>query len=275
MGIKESIGWATKTWNPVTGCWGPGGTEQQPNRCPYCYAQRLAKRLRGRFGYPLDDPFAPAFHPERLDQPGRWKAGKRVFVCSMGDLFAPWIRDAVVNTVLQAAIRHEQHVYFFLTKYAERYGTINSTNGNMFFGVTVENQHCASKRIPLLLDGCKGGRFVSIEPMLGPVNLERIITYKNGIYTSWLDALKGKVYHPVCRPGRNGPSGLIATDKPKLSWVILGAQTGPGAKSNAPKQQWIDAVVEQTRTSGVPLFMKQNLAPYWKGELIQEWPEPC
>ena len=177
MGIKESIGWATKSWNPLTGCWGPRGTEGHPNRCPYCYAHRLAKRLRGRFGYPLEDPFAPAFHPERLDAPARWKSGKKVFVCSMGDLFGPWVRDELINTVLQAAMQYKQHTYFFLTKYAERYTAINSANGNMFFGVTVENQKRATERIPVFLSRPGINTFVSIEPMLGPVNLEQIITF--------------------------------------------------------------------------------------------------
>ena len=267
MGVKESIGWATKTWNPVTGCWGPGGTEQQPNRCPYCYAHRMAKRLRGRFDYPLEDPFAPTFHAERLSWPSRWKRPKKIFVCSMGDLFGPWIGDGVVNTVLNTARKYNTHTYFFLTKYAKRYTAINLPDSNIFFGVTVEDQGRASERIPLLLDGLIGKRFVSIEPVLGPVNLEKIITFSKGIYVSWLDALKGKAYH-------NGPGGVIATDKRKLAWVIVGAQTGPGAKDNAPKQEWIEALVEQVKRHGIPLFMKNNLKSYWKGELIQEWPEP-
>jgi len=180
MGIKESIGWATKTWNPVTGCWGPGGVEGHPNRCPYCYAHRFSKRLTGRFGYPLDDPFAPAFHPERLNTPRQWKGSKKVFVCSMGDLFGPWVRDELVKTVLNACLQHKRHTYFFLTKYAERYATIKPTNGNMFFGVSVENQERATERIPLLLSNSKIKGFVSIEPMLGPVDLTKSSPSRTG-----------------------------------------------------------------------------------------------
>jgi len=184
----------------------------------------------------------------------------------MGDLFGPWIGDEVVNTVLRAAMKYNTHTYFFLTKYPKRYGAINLLNGNIFFGVTIESQERATERIPLLLNGSKIRRFVSIEPMLGPVNLEKIITFSEGIYVSWLDALKGKAYH-------NGPGGVISTDKAKLNWVIIGAQTGPGAKDNAPKQEWVETLVEQVKRHGLPLFMKNNLKPYWKGELIQEWPE--
>ena len=172
-----------------------------------------------------------------------------------------------MNTVLNTARKYTTHTYFFLTKYAKRYTAINSPDSNIFFGVTVEDQGRATERIPLLLDGSIAKRFVSIEPMLGPVNLEKIITFSEGIYVSWLDALKGKAYH-------NGPGGVISTDKAKLNWVIIGAQTGPGAKDNAPKQEWVETLVEQVKTHGIPLFMKNNLKPYWNGELIQEWPEP-
>jgi len=268
MGVKESIGWATKTWNPVTGCWGPGGTEDNPKRCPYCYAHRLAKRLRGRFGYPSDDPFAPTFHPERLLWPSAWKSPKKVFVCSMSDLFAPWIRDELLNTVIRIAMQYRDHTYLFLTKYPERYNGLSSINGNIFFGVTTENQDRATERVPVLLSSPVANPFISIEPMLGPLNLEKIIIFSEGIYVSWLNPLKGKAYH-------NGPGGVIATDKRKLAWVIVGAQTGPGAKDNAPKQEWIEALIEQVKRHGIPLFMKDNLKPYWKGELIQEWPESC
>ena len=184
----------------------------------------------------------------------------------MGDLFGPWVRDETVNRVFETAKKYRHHTYFFLTKYPKRYAAVNLPDGNIFLGVTVENQARASERMPLLLDGSRGKRFVSIEPMLGPVNLEKIITFSDGIYVSWLDALKGKAYH-------NGPGGVIATDKRKLAWVIIGAQTGPGATDNAPEQEWIEALVEQVKRHGIPLFMKNNLKPYWRGELVQEWPE--
>jgi len=76
------IEWADETWNPVTGC------TPVSEGCKNCYARRMANRMRGRFGYPEDDPFRPAtIHEDKLSQPLKWKEPRRIFVCSMGDLF--------------------------------------------------------------------------------------------------------------------------------------------------------------------------------------------
>ena len=80
MTLKTSIGWATKTWNPVTGC------SPISEACENCYARRFAYRLKGRFGYPKDDPFRITIHYDRFHSPLRWKK-KKIFVVSMGDLF--------------------------------------------------------------------------------------------------------------------------------------------------------------------------------------------
>ena len=81
--MPTKIEWATETWNPVTGC------TPISEGCANCYAKRMSKRLAGRCGYPADDPFRVTLHPERLDEPLKWKKPRRVFVCSMGDLFHP------------------------------------------------------------------------------------------------------------------------------------------------------------------------------------------
>lgn len=78
---KTKIEWAEAVWNVVTGC------TPISEGCQNCYAKRMAYRLRGRCGYPTDDPFRVTLHPEKLDEPLRWKKPMRVFVCSMGDLF--------------------------------------------------------------------------------------------------------------------------------------------------------------------------------------------
>ena len=77
----SNIEWTDETWNPVTGC-----TKVSPG-CANCYAERMAKRLKGRFGYPADEPFRVTAHPDKLCDPYHWKRPRRVFAVSMGDLF--------------------------------------------------------------------------------------------------------------------------------------------------------------------------------------------
>ena len=78
---QTKIEWAGKVWNPVTGC-----SHVSP-ACDHCYAERMAKRLAGRYGYPKDNPFRVTFHPDRLEKPLKWKKPCRIFVGSMTDLF--------------------------------------------------------------------------------------------------------------------------------------------------------------------------------------------
>lgn len=76
---KTKIEWADSVWNPVTGC------TPVSEGCERCFARRMANRLKGRYGYPKDDPFRVTLHPDKLEQPLRWKKPRQVFVPSMGD----------------------------------------------------------------------------------------------------------------------------------------------------------------------------------------------
>ena len=78
---QTTIEWCTTSWNPITGC------TPISDGCQHCYAKRMALRLRGRYGYPQDDPFHVTFHPERLTEPLKWTKPRLIFVCSMGDIF--------------------------------------------------------------------------------------------------------------------------------------------------------------------------------------------
>ncbi len=75
------IEWCDEAWNPITGC------SPVSEGCKFCYARRMSNRLKGRFGYPKDEPFRVTFHPDRLEKPFKWHKPRRIFVCSMGDLF--------------------------------------------------------------------------------------------------------------------------------------------------------------------------------------------
>lgn len=170
MGKKSKIEWTDATWNPVTGC------SKISEGCLNCYAKRDSKRLAGRYGYPADDPFRVTFHGDKLHQPIRWTKSRRIFVCSMGDLFHEDVKPRAIRLILdmayQAGIQHG-HKFLFLTKRPEamKYfieewlvGGIcgagafcyeqhggHSPPDFFWLGVTAENQKRADERIPILL----------------------------------------------------------------------------------------------------------------------------
>ena len=108
--MTTKIEWTQETWNPVTGC-----SKISPG-CANCYAERMAKRLKGRFGYPADDPFKVTFHSDRLDQPLKWRKPRMIFVCSMGDLFHEDVKDTQIIDVFDAMNDAKWHQYLILTK---------------------------------------------------------------------------------------------------------------------------------------------------------------
>ena len=166
--MPSKIEWTDETWNPVTGCSHAGSPA-----CDNCYAKRMANRLRGRCGYPEDDPFKVTFHPDKLDQPRRWRKPRRVFVVSMGDLFHDDVHFADVDEIMQV-IAETFHTYMMLTKrptrmikYFEHY-VANEVllPDNLWLGVTVENND-QRWRIDELLKIRAAKYFVSYEPGLG------------------------------------------------------------------------------------------------------------
>jgi len=112
---QTKIEWADMVWNPITGCSRAGSPG-----CDHCYAKRMAYRLKGRYGYPKDDPFKVTFHPDRLDEPFHWKKPRRVFVCSMGDLFHEDVERQWVDRIFAVVSLCQQHTFQVLTKRPER-----------------------------------------------------------------------------------------------------------------------------------------------------------
>jgi protein gp37 len=162
---KTKIEWTEYSWNPVSGC------TPISEGCQNCYAKRMANRLRGRCGYPADEPFKVTLHKDRLEEPLRLKKPRRVFVCSMGDLFHEdvpgWMRFEVMDIILQA----KQHTFLILTKrpanmkeffewYYSKTGRTIETIKNLWLGVTAENQQRADERIPILLQIPAAVRFI-------------------------------------------------------------------------------------------------------------------
>ncbi len=259
--MPTKIEWCDEVWNPVTGC------DPISEGCQNCYAKRMANRLQGRFGYPAGNPFRVIWHEDKLKKPTHWRKPRRIFVVSMGDLFHKDVPDEYIWKVFEEAIcGNRRHTYMFLTKRPERmrdwflanqhrfwnfpskpnkfgpYMTVPWPDHCIWLGVTAENQARANERIPVLLSVPAAVRFVSVEPMLGPVDLRRFLWW--GI-------------HPGEGKWRTTPS--------PISWVIAGPETGPGARPC--KAEWIEDLGRQCKAAGVSFFDKRKTG--WKA---REWP---
>lgn len=181
MAQNSKIEWTDATWNPVTGCT-PISTG-----CQNCYAKNLARRfpfVHGGLDLAVNDFCIVIPHHDRLEIPLRWKKPRRIFVCSMGDLFHEDVPFNFIEKVIFAMHEADQHDYMLLTKRPDRakgfWDWMQRKWGNwkcatyIWLGVTAENQEEAVRRIPVLLKIPAAKRFVSIEPMLGPVDFDTI-----------------------------------------------------------------------------------------------------
>lgn len=285
MSDKTKIEWTDATWNPVTGC-----TKVSPG-CDRCYAQTIAHRFAGTPAYP--DGFDIRLRPERIDQPLRWTRPRRVFVNSMSDLFHKDIPDEYIARVFAVMALAPRHIFQVLTKRHGRMRSLLASTGftwqvwhqmltlthersmpmpaehaaaltwplpNVWLGVSVEDQQRADLRIPALLDTPAAVRFLSCEPLLGPVDLgQSLAQYRPGDEHPWDgDELKARDV---------------------LHWVIVGGESGPGARPMHP--DWARTLRDQCRAAGVAFHFKQAgtvLAREWgchnlKGTDPSEWPE--
>ena len=169
MGDKSAIEWTDATWNPVTGC------TKITRGCDNCYAERFAERFRGVPGHPFESGFDLRLRPERLDQPLAWKRPRRVFVNSMSDLFHKEIPADFIDRVFDVMEAADRHVFQVLTKRSapmraylrRRYGG-GAAPAHIWCGVSVEDAGAAA-RIRHLRTAPAAVRFLSIEPLLGPV----------------------------------------------------------------------------------------------------------
>lgn len=240
--MSTKIEWASEVWNIVTGC------TKVSTGCTNCYGERMAKRLAGRFGYPADDPFRVTFHPDKLNQPLKWKKPRNIFVASMGDLFhedvKEWMLDRIFDRIFYDGISH--HKFLILTKrprnmydYFKKFDL--DIPENVCLGVSVENQQTADERIPILLQIPAKVRFVSVEPMLGQVDLQLTRSDRQ------IHILK-KVKH---YPGFEH-SGQYDN---MISWVICGCESGQNRRPT--RTEWIMDLRDQCVNADIPFFLKQ------------------
>lgn len=165
MSDGSTIEWTDATWNPVRGC-----TKVSPG-CKHCYAETFAERFRGVPGHPFEQGFDLRLVPEALELPLRWRGSRRIFVNSMSDLFHEDVPNKYILQVFDVIQRAEQHQFQILTKRSERMVEVCSRfklPPNAWLGVSVENQKYTT-RIADLRKVRAAVRFLSIEPLLGPI----------------------------------------------------------------------------------------------------------
>jgi len=252
MADKTGIEWTDATWNPTTGC------DKVSPGCDHCYAMTLAPRLKamGSPRYQNDGNPAtsgPGFgftmHPAALDQPLRWTRPRRIFVNSMSDLFHSDMTLEFLADVFAVMASASQHTFQVLTKRPGRMASLLSSPrwseslagsvywprdvdpevplSNVWLGTSVEDQKRADLRLAPLFDTPAAIRFLSCEPLLGPVRLQQAL---NGDRAGWRHVAA-------------------------LDWVIVGGESGPGARPmNA---DWARALRDECAAAGVALHFKQ------------------
>lgn len=234
MSDKSLIEWTEATWNPVRGC------KKVSPGCKHCYAETFAERFRGVPGNAYEQGFDPRLVPEKLDQPLRWKRPRTVFVNSMSDLFMDEVPDEYLRRCFDVMTQAHWHVFQVLTKRAERlpvfcldYFRTTSPDGvttieppsNVWLGVSVEDRKYGLPRIEHLRQTPAAVRFLSIEPLL---------------------------------------EDLGALDLTGIGWVIVGGESGPGARPMHP--DWVRSIRDQCVAAGVPFFFKQWGQWSWGGD---------
>jgi len=249
MGDKTGIAWTDATWNPISGC------VAVSEGCEHCYARGVAERFAGTPAYPHG--FDLTLRPHVLDQPLRWTRPRMIFVNSMSDLFFEQVGTDYIAKVFAVMSLATAHTFQVLTKRAGRMRSLLNNDTfvalvqseraelaaarktaevgpapwplpNVWLGVSVENQKWADVRIPALLNTPAAIRFLSCEPLLGPVNLSA---------------------------GTNPAVYLLNGFDRGLDWVIVGGETGPNARPM--HSDWVRDIRERCTSHDVAFFFKQ------------------
>ena len=244
----SGISWAAWSWNPVTGCL---------HGCEYCYARAIATDERYKAAYPAG--FTPLFHPERLDAPANTVipaayrddthhgcdkgdclicAYRRVFVCSMADLYGRWVPDEWIQQVHAAMCANPQWQYITLTKFPTRYIGLQMPPG-AWVGTTVDEQ----KRVRIA---------------------ENAFRQIDGVAVKWLSL------EPLREP-------LEFTDLSMFDWVVIGAQTETRQPDGvvpafAPPFEWVARIVAQAKEAGCKVHLKPNLRSNPGMRWLDEYP---
>lgn len=306
MADGTHIEWTEATWNPITGC-----SLASPG-CTNCYAMQLAgtrlAHIPSRAGLTQPSKAGPVwngqvrFNEEFLGQPLRWKRPRMIFVCAHGDLFHESVPDAWIDRIFAVMALCPQHTFQVLTKRSARMreymgkrdlpgheimSAMDSLSRdpwpgliwplpNVWLGVSVEDQQRADERIPDLLATPAAVRWISAEPLLGPVDLEVAWHGENALDSyCWGDCAWCENGHPPltnCHLGRQSEAEHLK-DRSGLDWVVVGGESGSKARPMHP--DWARSLRDQCAAAGVPFFFKQwgSWAPVC--EMAEELIESC
>jgi protein gp37 len=204
-------------WTEST--WNPvTGCSKISEGCAHCYAERMARRLKAMGQPNYAHGFDVTLHEAALELPSQWRKPQMIFVNSMSDLFHEEVPTEFILRAFEVMNKAGQHVYQILTKRSERFLELNPLlpwTANIWMGVTVENEDYASRIDDLRRTGA-ATKFLSLEPLLAPL------------------------------PDLNLDG---------INWVIVGGESGPGARPMAPS--WVVDIRQQCEKASIPFFFKQ------------------
>jgi protein gp37 len=256
MAQNSNIEWTDTTWNPLSGC------TRASVGCDNCYAAKMSLRLEamaladiasgkdpgGKAKYigiaSKNGRGIPAFNgtinldEDELQRPYSWKKPRRVFVNSMSDLFHEDVPEWFILSAFNVMRDNPKHIFQVLTKRPGRAADFTNrlpfVPKNVWIGTSVENQEQADRRIPELINVPATVRFLSMEPLLGPVDIDEYLTYE------W---------------GENHGGMFGDFTETNVHWVIVGGESGHGKRPFNP--DWARSIRDQCHAAGVPFFMKQ------------------
>lgn len=298
--MTTKIEWAEETWNPIVGC------SRVSDGCRNCYAERVAHRFRHLPKYtavtkPEGGWNNQMFFDEKaLLMPLSWKKPRRIFVNSMGDLFHENVPFAEIDKVFAIMALCPQHHFIILTKrpkrmrvymanadvaagaarwaahywggedpdaaYEQVFADMQKPLPNVWLGVSVEDQSSAVDRIPYLLDTPAAVRFISAEPLLGEVDLTDLRTFEYD-KPGDINCFNGRCYWPSAK-GFEDSINSIARYTGKLDWVIVGGESGQGARPMHP--DWARKIRDDCEAANVPFFFKQWGLRFPSGQMMAD-----
>ncbi len=212
MSIKSKIEWTNASWNPIRGC------TKLSEGCKNCYAQTFAERFRGVLGHPYEQGFDLRIVTKKIDEPLKWKKPKKIFVCSMSDLFHKEVPIEYIIKVFETMNEASWHTFQILTKRTERLFKIHKKlnwTSNIWIGTTIELEKY-SYRSYILSKIPASVRFLSLEPLLGPI--------------------------------QNLPLN-------KIDWIIVGGESG--LKARPMDLDWALTIKEMCQKNQITFFLKQ------------------
>ena len=212
MSTRSTIEWTEVTWNPVTGC------TKISHGCKFCYAERMANRLRAMGMQKYKDGFAVSVHESVLAEPLRWRQPRLVFVNSMSDLFHRSVPSDFIEAVFDVMNRAPQHTFQVLTKRPGRAAVLGRRlrwTPNIWMGTSIESNRWIDRLTHLRKIGAQT-KFLSLEPLLGP---------------------------------------LPDLDLHGVDWVIVGGESGPRARPM--EADWVREIRDNCVGNNVPFFFKQ------------------